>query len=403
MTICFLCDNIIHPQIGGIERVTYSLTKQFQKLGVKVICIALREGSKAYKEQLDEDINQYVLPNNSNSFNTEDSIFLNDLLSKNKVDIIINQSTFNKMFELAVIAKNELGLKLISTLHTAPDALLKDIKDAYLKNNTGKSQLFIWVKKIWGYLKYPMSYYVRKKHLGQKYSKISNASDVVVLLSEHFKKKYIEIANINDSNKLHAISNPCSFNGEAKQLKKKDQLIYVGRMIYDAKRPDRLLKIWNKLHTKFPNWNLVLLGDGPDLISLKNRALKLKLKNIEFKGNVNPEKYYQKSKMVCLTSTYEGFGMVLTEGMQYGCVPVVYNSFESLADIIEDGINGFKVPPFKNNIFIEKLELLMNDESLRQGMAYEGDKINSKFSPEKISKQWLNLFDVLLNNIILNN
>ena len=43
--------------------------------------------------------------------------------------------------------------------------------------------------------------------------------------------------------------------------------------------------------------------------------------------------------------------MVLTEAMQYSCVPIAYNSYESLDDIIQHGKNGFKVKPFKINEF----------------------------------------------------
>jgi len=45
-----------------------------------------------------------------------------------------------------------------------------------------------------------------------------------------------------------------------------------------------------------------------------------------------------------MTSRFEGWPMVLMEAMQMGVVPVVYNSFESLSDIVVDGENGYIIP-----------------------------------------------------------
>lgn len=69
-------------------------------------------------------------------------------------------------------------------------------------------------------------------------------------------------------------------------------------------------------------------------------ACKLNLRNIEFKGTQPSEPYYAESSVLCMTSTYEGFPMVLIEAQQYGCVPMAFDSFEAVHDIIEDGENG---------------------------------------------------------------
>lgn len=396
MNICFLCNNIIHPQIGGVERVTYVLTKEFQQKGVNILCVALKPNPKPKSFKIDEDIKQYILPNNAININEQNFKFLKELFLKNNVDIIVNQSTYNHIYELAVIVKKELTIKLISTLHTSPNYLFNDIKDSYLRNSSDKSQFHILFKKTFGFFKYPVSYFLRKKFLYQKYSKVYNQSDAVVLLSKQFKKKYIAIAKIENSNKLHAISNPSSFSESDNFVQKKNQVVFVGRMIFEQKRPDRLLKIWSKLHDKYPNWNLVMCGDGPDLNNLKKIALKLQLKNIEFTGNVNPKIYYEESKILCLTSSYEGFGMVLIEAMQYKCVPIAYDSYESLGDIIENNINGYKIPPFKSKKFIDKLELLMKNESLREKMSRNAMQSVRNFDAKVITQEWINLFKNVL-------
>ena len=75
--------------------------------------------------------------------------------------------------------------------------------------------------------------------------------------------------------------------------------------------------------------------------------------------------------------------MVLTEAMQYSCVPIVYNnSYESLDDIIQHGKNGFKVKPFKINEFLKYLKNLMANDNLLTEMAKNTIDINKKFSSE---------------------
>lgn len=48
--------------------------------------------------------------------------------------------------------------------------------------------------------------------------------------------------------------------------------------------------------------------------------------NIRFVGYQDPLSYQLESRILCLTSIYEGWGMVLTEAMQCGAVPIAFNS-----------------------------------------------------------------------------
>lgn len=79
------------------------------------------------------------------------------------------------------------------------------------------------------------------------------------------------------------------------------------------------------------------------------------LKRITFHGFLDPVEFYKRSRCLLMTSNFEGFGMVLVEAMQYGCVPFAYNSFESLTDIIDNGYNGFIIPPFNTDKYVEYL------------------------------------------------
>ena len=111
----------------------------------------------------------------------------------------------------------------------------------------------------------------------------------------------------------------------------------------------------------------------------------------------NPEKYYSESSIICLSSSTEGFGMVLVEALKYKCIPIAYNSFAALSDIIVDGVNGYAIPPFKEKLFIEKLHYLMSNENERMRLADNNAVTLHKFDINRVTQQWLNLFNNLLN------
>ena len=53
-----------------------------------------------------------------------------------------------------------------------------------------------------------------------------------------------------------------SFPYEMNNYQKRKQLLWCGRLLF-PKRPDRILLVWKKLQEQLPDWNLVIVGDGP--------------------------------------------------------------------------------------------------------------------------------------------
>lgn len=223
-------------------------------------------------------------------------------------------------------------------------------------------------------------------------------SHCLVLLSDKFRKEFIKLSGVSAGNRLKAISNPiCPVEYSFCPQKKKNQIVVVSRHVWFQKRIDRVIRIWEKIMDRFPDWELIILGDGPhhkDFVHLAERA---QTKRLTFAGVQNPAEFYRNSKILCLTSSWEGFGLVLTEAQQYGCVPIAYRSYSSLDDIIEDGRTGFSVKPFNEEEYIEKLARLMTDAPLRESMALEAMQSVKKFYVGDVAKKWMDLFSSLVN------
>lgn len=93
-----------------------------------------------------------------------------------------------------------------------------------------------------------------------------------------------------------------------------------------------------------------------------------------------------------MTSNFEGQPMVLLEAMCFGVVPIAFNSFASVSDIITDKKNGLLVPPFSIKSYVEKIEYLINNEPIRSSMAKAGIVSVNRYTIDFIVEQWEALF-----------
>ncbi|MDR0829768.1 MAG: glycosyltransferase, partial [Prevotellaceae bacterium] len=137
----------------------------------------------------------------------------------------------------------------------------------------------------------------------------------------------------------------------------------------------------------------VIVGGGEDTEWLKNKAKKLKLTNYSFEGVQNPLAYYKRALIFVMTSACEGLPMTLLEAQQMGAVPVVFDSFTSLHDLIEHNTNGIIIKKKDIKKYSESLVELMQNQEKRERLAKNGLESCKKFSPENIVKQWQKLFD----------
>lgn len=98
-----------------------------------------------------------------------------------------------------------------------------------------------------------------------------------------------------------------------------------------------------------------------------------------------------------MTSSTEGWGMVLVEAQMFGCIPIAYDSYSSLGDIITDNVNGFKIAPFNKKQYAKRLEWLMENEDERNKMFEECQQSVKRFDVSIIAKQWMELFKNLIS------
>lgn len=392
MNICIVTHERFGPQKGGVESVCYILASEIHKLQCHNIYHLYQYDSGTI------DI-PYVIAQQLPSASDDDAIDkIHQFISENKIDILWNHSPSVKYLPLFKNAIKNLDTRIVSIYHNMPNGHIAELRDRISLS----IYQFIHKKKIlpliFNFIKYPLSYFRARNRIKTLMQGMVDNSDKVCMLSEYYctylkniieKKKFEKITHIN--NPLIAIKD------DDVRYTKRNQIIVVARHVWKHKRIDRMLHIWKTICNDVPDWELLILGDGPDHNDYIELANNLHLSNIRFLGMVNPTPYYKEAKIICMTSTWEGLPMVLIEAQQYGCVPIAYESFAALADIIENGKTGYKIPPYKRAIFVQKLLQLVNNEQEREQMSQNCIVHSKNFQAENIAKQWLNLFQDILN------
>jgi len=386
MNILFLIDR--YPGFGGIETVTTVLANFFLNQNYQVAIISHRQENEDLLEKLHQPVRLFKFPNKQLKVSSENETYLKQVISEFQPNYIINQESYSGLFKLLITIKNEISCKIITVEHNSPVARYKMLVN-HLENEKLQFSIKGVLKKIGHpFILWKSLYEERKYH-----QKVYRLSDEYILLSKRFIPILKKIGGFESVAKIKVIENPVTIIPEVVDIKRKEKIVlYLGRLDYSQKRVDRLLKIWKKTTPHVPEWKLIIVGDGPDRGKLENYVTKHKIATIFFEGSqTNVERYYSKSAILCLTSNVEGFPLVLAEAMTFGCVPIVYNSFESVSDIIDDKINGRLITPFDEQKFIEALVELIQDTSERENMSQKAIEMCDRFSLERIGDKWNNL------------
>ncbi|MDR1903175.1 MAG: glycosyltransferase [Treponema sp.] len=384
------------PIYGGGETVTRILANKLVESGYAVSIIYLWDKRQEDMPFIDKRITEYRIPDvlidkHVGIHKNDYSVIINHLrsfLAVKNMDVIINQWLPPK-----VVYKANAGLvkkaKIICCCHTAV------IPPRYVL--TLKHKLFYF---IFGKYGMKFRYYVIKNRLKDRV----RYSDRWVFLTQYSLEEAKSLFKTN-ADIMRVIPNPLTYNYFASEteIERKDkEVLYVGRV--DAgKRLQYLIYAWSMIeqNARVSDWHLTIVGNGPDLESVKAYARQLRCERVFFKGAQIPVEYYKRAALFALTSGSEGFPMVLTEAQQFGCVPVVMDSFSSLHEIVINNNNGIII---KNNDiqgFAEALERLMLDENYRLHLALGGLESCKRFSIDNVLRQWEALFyEVAENNRI---
>ncbi len=219
--------------------------------------------------------------------------------------------------------------------------------------------------------------------------------DYLVLVSKALKGFYSKkLANTNC--KCVYIPNIIDDLPKRKSPLNEKRLVSVGRLSKEKGFLD-LLKIFNFLLKKHPDWKLDIVGDGSERESLEAFINEHSLNDsVTLHGFQNKDyiaKVFRNSSIYVMTSFTESFGIVLIEAMSFGIPCVAFNSAEGAREIINSGSNGFLV---KNRSFlamVRTIEKLMNSKDMRVKFGNQARDDSKKYTSLVVSKYWFDLLN----------
>ena len=386
MKILFYNTSDVSETKGGTERITARISTGFTRLGHHCYL--------AYSEEIDK---RYPLTPFEGRINIERNSF-EQFLIEHDFDVIILQKMTRMVKELFRIRQcHKLHFKMISVLHFNPgfEEYGTTFRSFYkgLSHYHGATEYLKDLVRTVIYPLYKIYYPYRNRDL---YRTVYAYSDKVVVLSEAFISEYSEYAHLNKPSKLMAIPNANSYNEwlpEELLKNKKKQVLVVSRLEERQKRISLAIRAWKEIekNERLKGWMLKIVGDGSSRAAYEQVARDVGLKRVEFVGRQNPKSYYQESAVFMMTSAFEGWGLTLTEAQQMGCVPIAFDSFAAVHDIIDNGHNGLLICNNDLPAYSLGLTRLMLNTEERQRMATAALKTSKAFALENVMKEWNNL------------
>ena len=221
-----------------------------------------------------------------------------------------------------------------------------------------------------------------------------------IVLSEYWRKALVDELKI-PAKKVKVLYNPCPIIKTKDEMLqhnvKRKTILYAGTVCH-RKGYDDLIRAFAKIAKKYPDWNVVLAGNGEEE---KGRAISKELgiaNQVEFLGWVSGEqkdKAFRESMIFCLPSYAEGFPMAVLDAWAYG-LPVITTPVGGIPDVAKDGKNMLLFNPGDIDALAQQMEKMIVNEELRKSISDESILFaHTTFNLNTINKQLGNIYEEL--------
>ena len=379
MKIVYCTDSICYP--GGIQTVTITKANALSKIEGNEVWIIVTDNKREPIENIEKNVHlidldiNYYEDDYKSKWHILKGIFIKRKHHKNKLrnilndigpDIIVSTGTSEKFF-LPNIKINS-NPQFIREIHFTRNYRSLNARNLFEKISA----------KIGDFIDYKLSI---------------NRYNSIVVLTEQDKNE-----NWENNKKIIAIPNPIKSLPYKTSTIENKKVIAAGRLTHQ-KNFASLIRSWNSVVNNHPDWSLEIYGNGAEYNNLLTLISNLKLeKHVFLKGHsYNILEEMANASIFTLTSTFEGFGLVIVEAMSCGLPVISYNCPCGPKDIISDGTDGFLVPLNDEQCLAEKINLLIENEALRKQMSKAALIKSQKFTAKEVISIWMNLFNTLKN------
>ncbi len=380
--VCFLCPYLGNS--GGIQQVVTNLGNNLSKCNFDITFCVLDGIDNKVFYKTDENIKILYL----GQLRRKNNGYINRIMFK-----LINKGILTKIsstIKLKILCPNKRVKILQEYLNSNHYDYVIGVSAEYslllscIKNTAMK--LYGWQHNSFdAYFNTRGQYCYNYEDVIRKQFKLL---DKIIVLTKKDKEIYKGFFN----EKVIYIYNPLTFS--TKEITNfENNILFVGRLMKEQKGLDFLIEIAKRIFKieKNKKWKLIIVGDGKDKEELVELVKKNNLKdNIIIVGESKDVKsFYLKSSIFVNTSRWEGFGLVITEAMECGLVPVSFST-DGPSEIITNGKNGILIECYDIDKYANAIIELIEDKERLLKMSLKARERANDFKSENIIKEWKN-------------
>jgi glycosyltransferase involved in cell wall biosynthesis len=400
MNILFISPNSPYNSVGGVERYILNL-KDYCNNHTQFNTIIILPGHKhglieeSNNLSIYQDKNLYLSKYTTRKNATNKARLFNDsiknIILKNNIDIICAEN-----FHVGLPPAYSLLLNMTASSHKIP-LILRVHSFASTDIQIELVNQLIWNKVSC----------VSKSVAGDCFHK---GADINLISTDYLG---VNVNLFNNGLSDNYIKNKLKLSHENKIILTATRIIRGRKNIIEEKGIVNLIQAFSKIAPRYPNLHLLIaVGKPPD--NLKNeydQAFNMllgytKLHNVEKKTIIRTfkleemPKVYAGSDIFVLASENETFGQVFIEAMACG-LPVIGTKVGGIPEIISDSYNGYLINPNDSSILAQKIEVLLNDNVVRDKFIRAGLKtVNNKFTSEKQFSKFFKMMEKTCHKIL---
>ena len=387
---------IVHRRfaLGGAEEVSRQTACLFSDLGIHTHFFAETHIETEWTLPDDPLIDLSLLPQGMRLWTKESALYLVRAFKERGVKVLIIPIALRNDYLPLIRAA---GIKIIYWCHSSPLWELVDRREraSYKAHHP-------WYKNLYSLtlrrLRLALS---SAEKLRTRYRDLVRQVDCFITLTPEYVQEFVSALGLNDEEASRfAVMPNMAFLPKHQPIPAKDRpkkILFVGRLSYADKRPDRVLQIWEKVCQDLLDWEVEIYGKGSEEKFLRRMIQQKQLPRITLKGYIaDATAVYASGAILMMTSTYEGWGLVLSEAQASGVVPIAFDSSAGIRELIgKDSTYGCLVAPFDLDAYAAQLRRLCQDVELRSRLSQAAQTHCLDYSPERIRSRWEEIFSQL--------